>query len=63
MVRIVYDPVCLQHDTGEHPECAERVARAEAWLRDPARTIPFSWHPARRATDDDDFEIPRAEDF
>lgn len=53
MVRIVYDPVCLQHDTGEHPECAERVARAEAWLRDPARTIPFSWHPARRATDDD----------
>ncbi len=50
MTRVVYDRVCLEHDTGEHPECAERVRRAEAWLRDPACRTEVTWHEARRAT-------------
>ncbi len=29
-----YDPVFLEHDTGDHPECAERLRRVVAHLRE-----------------------------
>ncbi len=33
MSLLYYDPIFLEHDTGDHPECAERLRRTVAYLR------------------------------
>ena len=47
---LYHSPVFTQHDTGQHPECVERIVRVNAMLKDnwiPKSTCP-SWQAPTR---------------
>ncbi|MHB0957284.1 MAG: histone deacetylase family protein [Pirellulaceae bacterium] len=52
MTLLYYDPIYLRHDTGHHPECAERLVSITARLAADgldARCGRPAWEPAERA--------------
>ncbi|GIW95798.1 MAG: histone deacetylase [Pirellulaceae bacterium] len=53
MTLIYYDPLFLEHDTGDHPECADRLRRTVTYLQDSGMWQRCSQPPSIDATLDD----------
>lgn len=43
MALLYYDPIVLQHDTGKHPECADRIVLAARRLNSLAEQLGCAW--------------------
>ena len=50
MTLLIHDPICREHDTGDHPECARRLVAIEETLRRTGLWDRCRELPARRAT-------------
>ena len=50
MAIIVYDEIFLEHDTGKHPECAERLANTVQHLHSTGLWDECTIHTPREAT-------------
>lgn len=50
---IYYDPIFLEHDTGNHPECAERLVRIRQSLREQPLSVTLQWETPPAAPEED----------
>jgi acetoin utilization deacetylase AcuC-like enzyme len=48
-----YDPIYLEHDTGNHPENAERLRAIVAWMREQGLMERLDTRPSRPATEEE----------